>query len=182
MRLSSLSCGRGVTWQLSHPTPSRLPRMKQARRRRRWLSLGRRRSTPTCCASAPRTLVFVGLGHVEGRCTGGTPLSSSRGCGATCQLPPPRPSRLPRVMQVRAPALAISGEETRRSSFHYTCGVALCCGWPMISTRVVAWHVRARHWLWLFLGRERTTRAYCAHAPCCAGCDRLMLPTRTLRW
>ena len=59
---------------------------------------------------------FVGLGHVEGRCTGGTPLSLSRGCGTMRQLPPPRPSRLPRVMQVRAPALAVSGEEAQHSS------------------------------------------------------------------
>ena len=56
-RLPCLVRSCRATFELPPPTPSRLPRVQQAHRRRRSLSLGRRRSTRACRArAAPRWL------------------------------------------------------------------------------------------------------------------------------
>ena len=86
-----------ATSHLPPPTLSRLPRVKQTHLRCFSLSLRRRRSTRAFCTRALAVLVVAGIGTNNQHCTGGRLSSSPRGRGAMSQLPPPTPSRLPRV-------------------------------------------------------------------------------------
>ena len=133
--------------------------------------------------AAPRWLWLAGAIYESTTLVRGS-RPSLQDCGATCQLRPPTPSRLSRGTHGHATKLHVCGEEAQHSSLLRTRAAPREL-WLAASSNAqpaVAWRVRTRHWPWLFLGRERTTRAYCAHAPCRAGYNRLMLPARTRRW
>ena len=111
--------GHGAMYQPPHPTPSRLPREKQAHSRRLQLSLGRWCSAQPICARARAALVrssAYGRRYIDGRL-----LILARRCGATFQLLPPTRSRLLRMQQAHRPSW-LSLE--RRRSTRACCALA----------------------------------------------------------
>ena len=107
----------GATCQLQPPTPSQRCVSRVAQARLRSLSLGRRRSTRSCCCTSA---VSRWLWSAHALKKGITPtrglFPSARVRGATCQLRTLTPSQRRASCDAGAPALAVAGEEAQHSS------------------------------------------------------------------